>query len=148
MANRCPRCGRFIPKGEPICDDCLEAIGRIIQEEVFPDSEAIIIKPDKNRKKAVSTDELERLFSLDRKSPDDRALHDTPVDYGRKDLPSHDDEEDEDYDEEELDDEYEDEDDDDNEDIDFSPVTGLLKDGVFVGLFVPNGEKKITITVE
>ncbi len=35
MSNRCPKCGRFIRRGEPICPDCLEAIGRIIQEEVF-----------------------------------------------------------------------------------------------------------------
>ena len=144
MNNRCPKCGRFIRKRETICPDCLEAIGRIIQEEVFPDSEAILIKPKSTSKRAVNSDELERLFLLGRKSPDDLALHDAPTHYGL----AFEDEDDWEYDDE-LDDEFDDEADwEDDYDDDAPTFTDFLKDGVFVGLFVPGGKKKITIKVE
>ena len=151
MKKRCPRCGKFILKGETICPDCLEAIGRIIQEEVFPDSEAIVIKPKSTAKRAVNSDELERLFLLG-KSPDEMAAHDAPVDYDRKKTITC---EDEDgwEEEEDLDDEFDDEDDweddyDDDYDDDEPTIAELLKNGVFIGLFVPGGKKKVTINVE
>ena len=147
MNNRCPRCGKFILKGETICPDCLEAIGRIIQEEVFPDSEAIVIKPKSTAKRAVNSDELERLFLMG-KSPDEMAVQDAPVDYDRKKTITC---EDEDgwEEEEDPDDEFDDEDDwEDDYDDDEPTIAELLKNGVFIGLFVPGGKKKVTINVE
>ena len=147
MINRCPKCGRFIRKNEPICPDCLEAIGRIIQEELFPDSEAIVIKPKSTAKRAVNSEELERLFLLGRRSPDDMRLYDVPTHYGLKNDPALEDEDDWEYD-----DEFDDEDDyddyEDEYDDDAPTFTDFLKDGVFVGLVVPGGKKKITIKVE
>lgn len=146
MNNRCPKCGRIIRKRETIYPDCLEAIGRIIQEEVFPDSEAIVIKPKSTAKRAVNSEELERLFLLGRRSPDDLALHDAPKHYGLKNSLDIDD--DWEYDDE-LDDEFDDEDDwEDDYDDDEPTIAELLKNGVFIGLFVSGGKKKITIKVE
>ena len=152
MNNRCPKCGRFIRKNEPICPDCLEAIGRIIQEEVFPDSKVVVIKPNRDADKAVSKDSEERLFLLGRRSPDDLALHDASTHYGLNNGFALEDEDDWEYDDEfddELDDEFDDEDDwEDDYDDDAPTFTEFLKDGVFVGLFVPGGKKKVTIKVE
>ena len=136
MSNRCPKCGRFIPKGEPICDDCLETIGRIIQEEVFPDSEVVVIRPSK----AVSEDSKERLLFMGGKA-DEKNNGTVPFDPDDED----DWEYDEEFDEDEYDDDFEDEDE--FEEEDSSPFGEYLKDGVFVRLFIP-GKKKVTIKVE
>ena len=32
-ADRCVCCGEIIPEGRQVCDSCLEAIGRYLQEE-------------------------------------------------------------------------------------------------------------------
>ena len=136
MSNRCPKCGRFIRRGEPICPDCLETIGRIIQEEVFPDSEVVVIRPGK----AVSEDSKERLLFMGGKA-DEKNTGTVPFDPDDEDDWEYEDE----FDEGEYDDDFEDEDE--FEEEDSSPFGEYLKDGVFVRLFIP-GKKKVTIKVE